>query len=307
MIHTLTLNTSMDVTYVVDRILEDGVARTRAYSREPSGKGVNVSKVVHRLGHATLALGFIAGATGTELEERLTLEGVPSWFTRVAGETRSNPTIQSPEREIHLTTSGPTVTDADLERLTASVFALRPPDWLVIAGSNPPGTRAEFVPGLIARARREGIRVVLDADGARLEAGVRAGATLVKPNRHELEAFVGHGLSGLDDVLAAAGRVLEAGAAMVAVSLGADGAVLVTRELAVQAVPPKIEVRGSVGAGDALTSGLVVKLAEGAGALEALRFGVACGTATAMKTGSGLCDAADVAAILPHVKAMELI
>lgn len=307
MIHTLTLNPAMDLSFVVDGIPTDGVARAKTVWREPSGKGVNVSKVVHRLGHPTLALGFVAGRTGLELEDLLTLEGVPSWFTRVQGETRTNPTIQSPERDIHITTPGPNVTDADLERLTMSLFALRKPDWLVIAGSSPPGTPTDFVPKLIARAQREGIKVALDADGAALEAGVRAGAALVKPNRHELERFVGREVRGVDDVLAAAGSVLEAGAQTVVVSLGAEGAVLVTRELVVQAIPPTITANGTVGAGDSLLAGLCVQLAEGSSALEALRFGVACGTATAIRTGSSLCELADVQAMLSQVKAMELI
>lgn len=308
MIHTLTLNPTLDLTYIVDDFREDDTTRARSMYRAPGGKGINLSRVAQRLGHPTIALGFIAGGTGMEITEMLEQEGVNTWFTPLSdGQTRTNPILQTADgRHIRVSGIGPTANPRAVESLWESVFALRPPDWLVVSGSKLEGVPTDFYPKLIAEARRQSIRVVIDADGKDLGDGVRAGATLIKPNRHELERLADRKLETLDEVIAASRAAIRDGVQIVAVSLGREGALLVTPTDTIRAVPPEVHVQSTVGAGDSFLAGLCAKLAEGADPLEALRFGVACGTGTAMTPGTSLCTVKNVLEILPNVKAERI-
>jgi 6-phosphofructokinase 2 len=307
-IHTLTLNPTLDLTYIVDDFREDDTTRARSMYRAPGGKGVNVSRVAERLGHPTIALGLIAGGTGLEVTKLLEAEGVNTWFTPLPeGQTRTNPILQSAGgRQIRVSGIGPRANARALQSLWDSVFALRPPDWLVVSGSRLEGVPSDFYTKLISEAKRQGIRVVVDADGKDLQDGVRAGAALIKPNRHELERLAGQKLETLPDVIAASHNALEAGVQIVAVSLGREGALLVTPTETIQAVPPEVHVQSTVGAGDSFLAGLCAKLAEGQTPLDALRFGVACGTGTAMTPGTSLCTLTNVLEVLPNVKAERI-
>jgi 6-phosphofructokinase 2 len=308
MIHTLTLNPTLDLTYIVDDFREDDTTRARSMYRAPGGKGVNVSRVAQRLGHPTIALGFIAGGTGLEVMEMLEAEGVNTWFTPLsAGQTRTNPILQTADgRHIRVSGIGPTANARAVQSLWDSVFALRPPYWLVVSGSRLEGVPSDFYTKLISEANRQGIRVVVDADGKDLQDGVRAGAALIKPNRHELERLAGQKLETLPDVIAASHAALEAGVQIVAVSLGREGALLVTPTETIHAVPPEVHVQSTIGAGDSFLAGLCAKLAEGQTPLEALRFGVACGTATTMMPGTSLCTLPNVLEVLGNVKAEKI-
>jgi 6-phosphofructokinase 2 len=308
MIHTITLNPTLDLTYVVDDFREDDTTRARAMYRAPGGKGVNVSRVAKRLGHPTIALGLIAGNTGLEVTELLEAEGVNTWFTPLpAGQTRTNPILQTHSgKHIRVSGIGPKSDPDALQSLWDSVFALRAPDYLVISGSRLEGTPDDFYVRLVQEARRQGIRAVIDADGKDLRDGVQAGAALIKPNRHELERLAGRTLGTLDEVVGACRQAISQGVETVAVSLGREGALLVTASQTVRAVPPEVQVQSPVGAGDSFLAGLCARLAEGLEPVTALKFGVACGTATAMMPGTSLCTMNTVLEVLENVKTERL-
>lgn len=302
MIHTLTLGPSLDLTYRVRDFRTDDNNRASELRRAPGGKGINVSRVAARLGHPSVALGFLGGATGAEVARLLEAEGVAAWFTPIRGDTRVNPIIQNAAGEqLRVIAPAPQVDGRDAGRLWDAVFALRPPDFLVASGSLPPGVPRDFYQRVLARARRDGAKVVADGDDETLRGLVQAGADLIKPNRFELARLVGRELPTLGDVVAGCREVLSSGAGAVAVSLGEEGALLVSPEGAWRAVPTRVEVRSPVGAGDALLAGLCAKLAEGWAPPDALRFGVACGTATATLPGTELCDREQAEELFGHV------
>lgn len=307
MIHTLTLNPTLDLTYEVTDFRHDDTNRASAVFRAPGGKGINVSRVATRLGHATVALGFLGGHTGLEVAELLAAEHVPSWFLPIPGITRTNPIIQDVAgRELRISAPGPAVEEAQVQALWTALFSLRPPDWLLASGSLMPGVPADFFPRLLRHAQAQGIPTVVDADGTALEQGVAAGAALIKPNRYELERLVGRPLPTLDDVWHAAEAVRNRGVAHVAVSLGADGALLVGHGGTWYARPPTITVQSAVGAGDSLLAALCARLAEGDPPGEALRAGVACGAATAMQRGTSLCDPAALPTLLARTRVQRV-
>ena len=303
MIHTLTLSPTLDLTFLVPDFRTDDTRRASTVLRGAGGKGINVSRVATRLGHPTLALGFLGGTTGLEVSRLLEDEGVRTWLVAVESNTRTNPIVQDAQGgHLRVSSPGEPVGEEDVVALWNNLFALRAPDWLLVSGSKPPGVPADFFERVIERARREGIPVVADADGDELRRAVEAGVDLVKPNWYELERLAGRALPTHDDVLIAAREVIARGVGAVAVSLGKDGAYLIRQDGAWFARPPKVEVQSAVGSGDSLVAGLCVKLAEGWAPGDALRFGVACGTATALTPGTSLCYPADIQRVYQDVE-----
>ncbi len=308
MIHTITLNPTLDLTYMVDALHEEDTIRAHTVYRAPGGKGINVSRMATRIGHPSVALGFIAGGTGLEVARLLEDEGVNTWFTPLeTGETRTNPIIQATDgRHLRVSGLGPIADPRAVQSLRDGVFALRPPDWLLVSGSRLGGVPDNFYTSIIEEANAGGIQTVVDADGAELEQGIRAGAKVIKPNRHELERLLGRKLPTIQDVLKAAREVLEMGVNLVAASMGGDGALLVSKDFAYLAKPPKIQVGSAVGAGDSFLAGLLSKLAEGLAPDDALRFAIACGSATACVPGSQLGSPEMIQSLVPEVQVQKL-
>lgn len=303
MIHTLTPNPALDITYQVPEFAFDDTIRATTVLRAPGGKGINVSRVAARLGHPTVAMGFAGGRAGDELEELLEAERVRTWFTHVPGATRTNAIVQDAHgRQLRVSAPGEEVEARHIATLLASLFDLRAPDVLALSGSLLPATPSTFLHDVIDRAASEGVRVAVDADGDELANAVEAGVYLVKPNRYELERLTGQTVATVDDAVTAAHGVASRGVTIVLASLGALGAVMVEGGVALHAQAPRVPVDSAVGAGDALLAGALVALAQGRGREAALRLGVACGTATAMTPGTALCRVEDVEALLPHVK-----
>jgi 1-phosphofructokinase family hexose kinase len=308
MIHTITLNPTLDLTYLVDEFHENDTVRAQTVYRMPGGKGINVSRMATRINHPTVALGFIAGATGLEVSRRLEDEGVNTWFTPLeTGETRTNPIIEAKSGQ-HLRVSGlgPTADARAVESLREAVFLLRAPDFLLVSGSRLKGVPEDFYTGILKAAKQQGIKTVVDADGAELENGIAAGAHLIKPNHHELERLLKRELPTAQDVLAGAKQCLQMGVGIVAASMGGDGALLVSHDYAFHAKPPKVQHGSAVGAGDSFLAGLLAKLAEGLPPKEALRFAIACGSATASVQGSQLGNLELIGGLLPAVEVTTL-
>lgn len=303
MIHTITLNPTLDLTYMVDELRQDDTIRAHTVYRAPGGKGINVSRMATRIGHANIALGFIAGGTGLEVARLLEDEGVNTWFTPLkAGETRTNPIIEAKTgQHVRVSGNGPTADARAVQSLYENIFALRMPDWLLVSGSRLKGIPEDFYSKIIRQAKTENLKTVVDADGAELEAGIAAGAYLIKPNRFELERLVKRPLPTVQDVLQAAKEVLDMGVGMVAASLGSDGALLVSRDHAYRAIPPKVQTGSAVGAGDSFLAGLLAKLAEKLEPEAALRFAIACGSATASVPGSQLGNLELIRGLEPQV------
>jgi 6-phosphofructokinase 2 len=301
-IHTVTVNPALDLTYRVAEIVFDDTVRAEEVLRSPGGKGINVSRVVARLGHPTVAMGFVGGRAGEELRERLEAETVRTWFTHIAGTTRTNAIVQdSGGHQIRVSGPGTPVTPSDVERLVESLFDLRAPDVLALCGSLLPGIPDGFYTEVTRRAMEDGIRVAVDADGRELQAAVEVGAFLIKPNRYELERLTGKEVGTREDAVVASKPLLRHGISAVLTSLGAQGAVLVTDECSLHAYAPRVTVDSAVGAGDAMLGGALVAAVDGEPWETVLRLGVACGTATAMTPGTELCDLPQVEALLPKV------
>ncbi|MEE3742166.1 1-phosphofructokinase [Streptococcus dysgalactiae] len=280
MIYTVTLNPSIDFIVRINQLNLGSVNRMVSDDKFAGGKGINVSRVLQRLGVGNTATGFLGGFTGHFIEDSLKNEGIETAFVKVEQDTRINVKIKSQE-ETEINGQGPMISQEQLEALKAKLSQLTSDDTVVFAGSAPANLGNAVYKELIPLVRQSGAQVVCDFEGQPLLDALANNPLLVKPNNHELEAIFGVPLNSLNDVETYARRILEMGAQHVLISMAGDGALLITEEATYFAKPIKGQVKNSVGAGDSMVAGFTGEFVKSKDPVEALKWGVACGTATA--------------------------
>lgn len=282
MICTVTFNPSLDYIVRVDDMRLGVINRTTYEQVLPGGKGINVSIVLGNLGHASRALGFLAGFTGAEIARRVSEAGVSADFIEVAeGMSRINAKIKSNE-ETELNGQGPLITEENIEQLYAKLDVLGEGDTLVISGSVPNTLPGDMYERIMARLDGRGVRIVVDAERDLLTRVLPYKPFLVKPNNIELGDIYGVTLKTRDEVVPYAKRMQEAGAQNVLVSMAGEGGVLVSADGQVfQSPAAKGTVVNSVGAGDSSVAGFLAGLIETGSYETAFRMALASGSASA--------------------------
>lgn len=295
---TLTVNPALDLSTSTDRLEPEHKLRCGPSRTDAGGGGINVSRVIQRLGGQSIAIYAVGGATGQAYRQLVEAEGVIGRAIPLAGATRENVTVaeRSTGRQFRFVLPGPRVSPDEWAAIVDATVALMTPGGYVVAsGSLAPGVPEDAYARLAEAARERGARLVVDASGAALAAALDRGVHLVKPSGRELGELVGRELTDLAERVDAAHELVARGSAdVVALTLGADGAVLVTADGATRIEVPHVVVRSTVGAGDSFLAAMVLRLAEGRSLADAFRAGVAAGTATAMTEGTELCHRADV-------------
>lgn len=300
MIYTVTCNPALDLAVRLDGLQIGGLNRTAGATLVAGGKGVNVSRVLGELGERNVALGFVAGGNGVMLESALQQMGVETAFIRLPeGQTRINVKLYG-ETETELNAPGPVVRRQQIEGLLSELSRLKDDTLLCLCGSLPPGMGADSYARMLAAVT--GVRTVVDTSGEALLCALGEKPWLVKPNRDELAALVGRELPTLDDVIEAAEWLRGKGAQNVLVSLGKDGALLCAEGKRLYQPAPDGKVIGTVGAGDSLVAGFAAGWQRHADMAQALRLGVACGSATAC--AEGLAHAAGIETMLAKMPEM---
>jgi 6-phosphofructokinase 2 len=295
MIYTLTLDPTLDRTIDVEEFVYDDVNMIVEQKRIAGGKGVNVSRVIRALGGHSIALGFMGGFNGIEAQGRLVNEGIICDFTRINGETGERLVINQRKKKTQtlLSTCQPDVASFEAITLLSKIHTLPKDSFLVISGTLPPGISDSFYGQIIASLKDTGVKVFLDTDGESLKKGIHACPYLVKPNIHEFGRLVERNFKDSDEVLEAVDPFM-AMSEVVIVSLGAKGAIGVSRDEKYVVVPPKVAVKSSTGAGDALLAGVVYGTSIGMSFRDTMAFGVACGTASTLTTDTGALSMGDV-------------
>jgi 1-phosphofructokinase len=302
---TFTPNPAVDKTLAVPGLAVGSVNRAAESHLDPGGKGINASRIVHRLGRQTTALTVLGGHIGRLLRGGLDAEGVPCRAVWVPEETRLNVVLHdaTANASTRVWDRGAEVPaglrDAVLE---LALHALPQATVFLCAGTLPPGMPPDTYARVLDAAAEHGVRTVLDSDGEAFRRGLDGRPTLIKPNVREAEALLGRRLATEADVIDGATELLRRGPEAVVVSRGAEGSILVTAERVLRATPPRVERRSAVGSGDSLVAGFLVALAEGSSLEEGLRLGTAAGAATAMSVGTQLGSAEDIAALVPQVR-----
>ena len=296
---TLTLNPALDLSTTTARLEHTHKMRCGPMLRHPGGGGINVARVLHRLQADVQAWHLSGGVTGAHTCQLLAAEGVPMHALPIAGTTRENLSVVETRsgHEYRFVLPGPSVSKPEWQDCLAQL-ATQTPRWLIASGSLPPGVPDDFYARLIAQTRAHAghSRIVLDTQGAALAAALQAGVYLVKPSLRELRELTGAALNDTAQWRAAARALVRSGQAeMVALSAGADGAVLATREGVWQATAlPIAASSGTTGAGDCFLAALLWALDRGDTPGDALRWGVAAGSAALLAPGTALAEACEI-------------
>ncbi len=309
MIYTLTLNPAVDRELTVPAIEFDTVLRASEWRVDFGGKGFNVSRMLRSLEAASTALGFVGGRSGELLRDGLESLGIQTDFVWVAGETRTNVSIvsQADGRYIKANEPGPTISADDQEKLLAQIRRLsRAGDWWVLAGSLPPGVPATFYADIIAILHDAGAKAILDTSGAALKEGCQARPFLAKPNDVEAGQLTGLPVQNRTQIAAAAQAVQAAGVSNVVISLGKAGAMLADGQQTTIVASPAIKEANPIGAGDSMVGGLTWGLSQGMEVAEALRWGIACGAATASMKGTAVGSRQLVETLVKQIEANNM-
>ena len=290
-VRTLTLNPSIDMSSEAEKVEPEKKIRTCCERIDPGGGGINVARVLHRFGVEVEALFLAGGATGKAFDELLERDGLTRRAVWIADDTRTSLTIheRSTGREYRFVPEGPSVTP---EELKACLEALGEGncDYLVASGSLPPCVPDSFYATVGAQVRRGGARLVLDTSGGELKETIDAGGIyLLKASKEEIDP-------------AAARQIVDSGhAALVAVTLGKDGAILVDAEGMHSLPSVSLQTVSTVGAGDSFLGGMAYGLATGLAPLEAFRIAVAAGAAATQSEGTDLAYPGEVRRLLERV------
>lgn len=263
MIVTLTPNPSLDRTIHLDQLTHGEVNRAARTFAEPSGKGVNVSIALGRCEHPTRAVLPLGGPAGTELAALLDAEQLAYDAVAIAEPIRSNLSlIEADGTTTKINEPGPALVSDTVERLvSAALRGAQAGSWLAVCGSWPAGFDVETVRSLLTRARAAELFTAVDTSGDGLRALLEGSVLpdVVKPNSFELAELTGASLRTVGDVVAAGEQLLDRGIGTVLVSLGGDGAVLLTAGAAPlqgQAEVPRVV--NTAGAGDAFLAGYLL-------------------------------------------------
>lgn len=305
MIYTVTLNPALDKTVEIPGMALDTVNRITSMRTDPGGKGINVSKVIAKLGGESCAVGILGGESGRTLLAALEREGLRTHFRFVEGQTRTN--LKIIDRALHTNTDinepGLTVLPADLDALLRDLLGMvREGDIVVLAGSLPQGAPQDTYRVWTAACREKGARVCLDADGVLLAEGLKAAPYLIKPNEDELSRLVGHRLTDTDELIAEGRRLLKGGVTRVVISLGERGALYLRGNEVLYAEGLSVPVGSTVGAGDSVVAALAYADSLSMSDEDAVRLSTATGAANVMCSGTQPAEREAVEKLLPQVK-----
>jgi 1-phosphofructokinase family hexose kinase len=287
LILTLTINPAIDHNVSVDRLVFEDRAYILSTDESAGGRGINASRVIHSFGGQTLAILTSGGKSGARLEELVRAHGFPVEVARIRNEIRTNLTITDKQGlTVKLNEAGPMMDKRELDGLEKiTVRQLEHADWLMLCGSVPPGVPPDFYARLIETARKKKVRTVLDTDGDALQAGMEARPTVLHANQHEAERLLNAALLTRAHFLDAARKLHAMGPASAILSLGSRGAIGVNGKSTFEALPPRVDALCPIGAGDALAAAFAWAMVNHNNFEDAVRWGVAAGTAKAKLPG----------------------
>jgi len=303
---TLTINPSIDVATSVERVAPFHKLRCGAERRDPGGGGINVARVMKRLGADVIAMYPTGGAIGQLLRRLVDLEGVPGLTIPTSGETREDFTVvdETTGKPYRFVLPGPLVSESEwracLDAFTTLDERVR---FVVVSGSLPPGVPQDFYSRIAKIAKQADKKAIIDTSGPPLKAALQAGVYLIKPSLREFKLLMGLSLESQADWIKACRSLIDSGQVeIVTLTLGEQGALLVTRDQVLRARALPIKLVSVVGAGDSFLGAMVWSLACGHVIETAFRYGVAAGSAALLMPGTELCRREDVERLVNDVR-----
>jgi 6-phosphofructokinase 2 len=301
---TVTFSPSIDKSFTTPEMVPDKKLRCSVPHLDPGGGGINVARAIKILGGTATAVFPSGGYTGKQFNRLLEDEEVPMVIIESTNETRENIVVvdQSKNLQYRFGMPGTELNEGEWKEFLRVIESMEDIDYLVCSGSLPPGVPEDIYAQLAVIAKRKGAKCVVDTSGRPLHLAMEVGVYLIKPNIGELSAFAGKDFLSIDDARAIAMEIVATGKCeVVVVSMGPAGAMLVTKDVIDIYTSPKVEKKSTVGAGDSMVAGIIYSLSRHNELTDALRYGVACGTAATMNPGTELCRKEDVDALFKTI------
>ncbi len=305
---TLTFNPAIDKSSSVSQLIADKKLKCTPPTYEPGGGGINVARAIRKLGGNAMAVFLAGGYTGKKFAELLAEENVDYYAIDIVNNTRESLVILETDsnKQFRFGMPGPAVLEGEWKACLKYIGKLENVEYIVVSGSLPQGIPVNVYADIALVAKDKNARLIVDTSGEGLAMAVQTGVYLIKPNLGELSRLIGKERLEKDSVEEAARELIEMSATeIVVVSMGAEGAMLVTKEQTVRATPPSVERKSTVGAGDCMVAGLISSLLAGKSLEETVCYGVACGTAATMNPGTALCEKQDVEYLYKQIKQQQ--
>ncbi|WP_027631478.1 1-phosphofructokinase [Clostridium hydrogeniformans] len=286
MIYTITFNPALDYIVKVEDFNLGSVNRTSYEEIYPGGKGINVSIVLRNLGVPNMALGYIAGFTGDEIERRVKDFGCNTDFIHLnEGMSRINVKLKS-KKESEINGRGPDINKEDLDLLYSKLESLKEGDILVLAGSIPVTLPKDIYENIMERLEKNNIKFIVDATGKLLLNVLKYKPFLIKPNHHELGDLFNVEIKNEEEIIYYGNKLREMGAENVLISMAGEGAIFISSNgKVIKSKAPKGVVKNSVGAGDSMVAGFLAGYLKNLSLEEGFKMGVATGSASAFSNG----------------------
>lgn len=297
-------NAAIDKTVVVPAFRLNEIHRPEQVLAFPGGKGCNVARALKLLGESPVVTGWIGGYAGQFIADSLRAEGIQTDFILTAFESRTCLSILDPQNKTltELYERGDPVPAEKVDEFKQHFAAtVKRYAAVTFSGSLPPGVPLDLYREMIEIARDANVLAILDSSGEALRLGIQAQPAVVKPNENEFADLAGRPLSNLNDFARAAGELSERYQTMVVISLGTEGALAANRHEAWYLHPPQLTIKSAVGSGDSMVAGIAYGLTHGFAFEEAIKYGVAAGTANALTVGAGVFTADDFQRVLSGV------
>jgi len=302
---TLTLNPALDKSISVPQLVPEKKLRCTGSIVEPGGGGINVSRAIHKLGGSSEAVYLSGGYTGKHFEELMAAEKIVSMVLPMKGATRENFVVldASANLQYRFGMQGPELSEQEWQQALEYIKEQNEVAYIVASGSLPPGVPTDFFGRLAIIAKQKNARLIVDTSGEALQHAVKEGLFLIKPNLGELSNLYGKEKLAKEEILNAARSIIaDGGCEIMVVSMGSEGAMLITMDKQLQVKPPDVTIHSTVGAGDSMVGAMVLALSKDWSLEDVLYYGVAAGTAATMNQGTELCKNEDTERLFKQLK-----
>ncbi len=302
---TITFNPAIDKSTRVQKLIPEKKLSCEFPVYEPGGGGINVARAIKKLGGEATAVYLAGGYSGIRFTELLKEEFIDTIVSKTQNDTRENLVVveATTNKQFRFGMPGLEVYESEWQACLQSIENIDKVDFIVASGSLPKGIPTDIFARIALIAQSKKAKFIVDTTGEALTKAVEAGVYLIKPNLGELSSLMGVEELSTESVGNVARELIKKGKCeVVAVSMGADGAMLVTKDLMVAIKPPTVERKSTVGAGDSMVAGIVLSLSNNKSLIEAVQYGVACGTAATMNEGSELCRIEDTERLYKLIK-----
>lgn len=306
---TITTNPCIDRTVWVNQVVPEKKLRANKTEVEPGGGGINVARAIKAMNGNATALYTQGGYTGQYFSEILFAENFPTVVVNIKEATRENTLLidESTLLEYRVGMQGPTITFEEQEQFLQALRLQNNFSYWVLSGSLNPNTPVAFYKKIADLALEKQVNLIVDTSGIALQELIKLPLFMVKPNLGELSAICGRPLTNTQEIIEAAQQLATKNSINhIVVSLGKDGAIMLSEHKVYKATPPPVTVKSTVGAGDCMVAGITYAFSIDKNAKQAIAQGIACGTAATLYSGYGLCKQEDIDWLINKIVIDEL-